>query len=313
MQAVLRLVEHLGIGGKENVVRDFADVVAQGQLFLGHGGLEIVEGRQAVQEDAVRVSGLGHQFLGDLEGGEQLHPFRDQVFLAHGGPDVGIEGVRALQGCRIVGAFDDGAGLLGHLGAAGHDLIGGAQLLRAEAHVMHAQLGADIHQAVGDIVAGVAAEHQLALIQRLGDMLFHGHDVGQGLGGMIHVGETVEHGHAGILGQVFHHLLVVTPVFDAVEQASQHLGAVHQGFLFAHLGGFGIQEGHAGAFVHGRHFEGAAGAGGGLFEQQHDILALEELLADALLLFALQLVGQIEKVAHLLRREIHDAQKAASC
>ena len=264
-----------------------------------------------MQEDAVGVAGLVHQFLGDLEGSQQFDPFRDLVLFAHGGPDVGIEGVRALEGRRIVSALDDGAGLLGHLGAAGHDLVGRPELLGAKAHVMHAQLGADIHQAVSDIVAGIAAEDQLAVGNGLIYMLFHGHDVGQGLGGMIHVGEAVEHGHAGVFGQVFHHLLLVAPVFDAVEQAAQHLGAVGQRFLFAHLRGFGIQEGDAGAFVHGRHFKGAAGAGGGLFEQQHDVLAPQQVVLDALLLFTLQLVGQIQQVAYFLGREIHDAQKAA--
>ena len=143
-------------------------------------------------------------------------------------------------------------------------------------------------------------------------MLFHGHDVRQRLGGMIHVGQAVEYGHAGIFGQVLHHLLLVAPVLDAVEQPAQHFGAVHQRFLFAHLGGLGLQEGDAGALVPGRDLEGAAGAGRGLFEQQHDIFTLQQIAADALLFLALELVGQIQQVADLFGGEIHQTQKTAA-
>ena len=118
-------------------------------------------------------------------------------------------------------------------------------------------------------------------------MLLHGHHVRQDLGGVVQIGQTVEHRHTGVFGQVQNDLLIKTPVFDAVEEAAQNLGRVLQGFLLAHLGGAGVQVGDVAALFLGRYLEGAAGAGRGFFKQQHDILALEGLSAQTHTLFGL--------------------------
>ena len=93
---VLGLVEDLGVGGEEDLVRDLADIIAELLLGSGHGGVEVVEGGQAVQEDAVGIFRRLHHLARDLVRREQLDALGDLVLFAHGGPDIGVEGVRAL-------------------------------------------------------------------------------------------------------------------------------------------------------------------------------------------------------------------------
>ena len=57
VHAVLGLVEDLGVRGEEDLVRDLADVVAELLLGSSHRGVEVVEGGQAVQENAVGILG----------------------------------------------------------------------------------------------------------------------------------------------------------------------------------------------------------------------------------------------------------------
>ena len=127
---------------------------------------------------------------------------------------------------------------------------------------------------------------------------------------MVGVGEAVPHGNAGVLGQVHHGLLVKAPVLDAVEEAAQHLGRVLQGLLLAHLGAAGVQIGDVGTFLGGGHLEGAPGAGGGLFKEQHDVLALQGLAGDAGAALGLEVVAQVQQVPDLAGGKVVEGQKA---
>ena len=165
---------------------------------------------------------------------------------------------------------------------------------------MDAELGADVHEAVGDIVARVAAEDELALAQRLFGVLHQRQDIGKRLRRVVDVGQTVPHGNARVGGETLDDLLVVAAVLDAVVEAAEDLGGVDHRFLLAHLGGLGIEEGDVRALVVSGDFERAAGAGRGLFKQQHDVLAGEQVAADAGALFGLEVSGEIEHVADLV-------------
>ena len=112
------------------------------------------------------------------------------------------------------------------------------------------------------------------------------------------------------LRQVLHGGLVEAPVLDAVEKPAQDLGGVLQGLLFAHLGAARVQIGDVGALLGGGHLEGTAGAGGGLFKQQHDVLALHGGLADAGAALGLQVVAQVQQVADLGGGKILQGQEA---
>ena len=125
VHTVFGLVEDLGVRGEEDLVRDLADIVAELLLRSGHRGVEVVEGRQAVQENAVGILGGFEHLARDLVGGEQLDALGDLVLFAHGGPDVGVERVGALDEFSVLTVLDDGAGLLADLAAVFDDVSGG--------------------------------------------------------------------------------------------------------------------------------------------------------------------------------------------
>ena len=129
---------------------------------------------------------------------------------------------------------------------------------------------------------------------------------------MVGVRQAVPHRHAGPPCQILHHALVIAPVLDAVKEPSQHLGGVLQRLLFAHLRGACVQIGNVGALLGSRHLKGAAGAGGGFFKQQDNVLALHGRCADARPALGLQIVSQIQKVSDLRRGKISQRQKAAA-
>ena len=62
-------------------------------------------------------------------------------------------------------------------------------------------------------------------------MLLDRQKVCQDLGGVELVGETVEHGHPGVLRQLLHDFLAEAPVLDAVVHPPQHPGGVGDGLL----------------------------------------------------------------------------------
>ena len=115
-----------------------------------------------------------------------------------------------------------------------------------------------------------------------------GEEVSQDLGGMELVGQAVPHRHTGVVGKVFHDLLAIAPVLDAVEHAAQHTGSVGDGLLLADLAAGRVKVGHFHAQIVGSDLEAATGAGGGLFKDQGDVLACQlVIVADAGLLFCL--------------------------
>ncbi|MNC62611.1 hypothetical protein D3C75_1126520 [compost metagenome] len=90
---------------------------------------------------------------------------------------------------------------------------------------------------------------------------------------MEFVGQTVPHRHTGMGAQLFDDLLTEATVFDAVIHATQYTGGVLHGLLVTDLGTAWAKVGDLGTLVEGRHFKGAAGTGGGLLEDEGNILS----------------------------------------
>ena len=109
--------------------------------------------------------------------------------------------------------------------------------------------------------------------------------------------------------QDFHQLLAEAAVLDAVVHAAQHPGGVLHRLLVADLRAGRSQVGDVGALVVGGHLEGAAGAGGGLLEDQGDVLALQPLLLVAAVLGRFQVGRQLEQELELLGGEVQLLQK----
>ena len=126
------------------------------------------------------------------------------------------------------------------------------------------------------------------------------------------VGQTVPHGNAGVAGEILDHGLLEAAVLDTVEHASEDLCGVGEGFLLAHLGGAGIEEGDAHAEVACADFKCAAGTGGGLLEEKDDLLVGEPLVLDAVVLHALELGSEVKKVVDLLGSVVEKSEEASA-
>ena len=143
-------------------------------------------------------------------------------------------------------------------------------------------------------------------------MFFHGHEVGEHLGGVLTVGEAVPHGHAGVLGELLDVLLLETAELDAVEHGAQNLGGVEDGLLLAELDIALAQVLGVGAQVDAGGGEGGAGAGGGLLEEKCDVLALKVAMRDITLLEVLEVLGEADEPHQLVFGVIPGGEKMAT-
>ena len=171
-----------------------------------------------------------------------------------------------------------------------------------------AQLGADHQEGIAHVallLAQVGEFHALGVAE----LLAHGEDVGKCLGGVELIRQAVPHGNTGLLGEFLDNLLVGATILDAVVHTAEHAGGILDGLLLAHLRRTGIEIGHTHAEVHGTDLEGAAGARGGLFKQQDDVLALEVAVRGARALQRLEVSGELQQVLDFLGREVEKLEK----
>ena len=262
----------------------------------------------------VRVAGGREHVRRDRVGGEQRDALVPDVLgLAHGHPHVGVDEVGAAHARRhVLGEGHPGTAHGGEpVGLGHHRLVRPQGPRRHDPHV-HAQQRAGDQQRVTHVGAGVAEVGVGDLRQRLGAVLGHGQHVGEHLGGVPLVGQAVEDRHPGVRGELLDGLLGAAPVLDAVEHPAEHPRGVADGLLVADLGAGGVQVGGGGALVGGGDLEGAAGAGGGLLEDQRDVPPAQPLLLGARALVGLQPCGQVHQVAELLGREVQLLEKVAA-
>ena len=310
MQAVFGFVEHEGIGASENLVGHFHFREAVFFLYrFGNFCVRVVEGRQAVEKNRIRIAGAVHQFLIYLVGLEQTDTFVHLVFFTHRDPDIRVDGVRAFDAADVVRQCDRSAGFLRELSHIVDELFVRPQLLRREGCEMHPELRADNHQAVAHIVSSVAREDELTAFD-IAEMLADSHRVRKHLGRMVIVGQSVPDRNAGLVGQHFDCVLCVAAEFDPVVEAAEHQCGIFDRFFLAHLRI--AQERHVRSLVVSGDFERAARPGRRLFEQQDDVFSLQQIVSDPLLLVGFKLVRQVKQVQDFFGRIVEQRQKAAS-
>ena len=95
--------------------------------------LEVVEGRQAVQELHVRIAGGAQHVRVDRVGPERVDPLGpDLLGLAHRHPHVGVRRSRTADALGdVLGERDARAGVVGIHPRGGDDGVGGPQRARA--------------------------------------------------------------------------------------------------------------------------------------------------------------------------------------
>ena len=124
------------------------------------------------------------------------------------------------------------------------------------------------------------------------------------------VGKTVPYRNAAVLCEQLDGLLLEAAELDAVIEAAQHLCGILERFLLAHLGV--RKERHVRAFVVRGGLKRTAGAGAGFLEQQHDVLVRHALRENALFLFGLDLMRELQKRADLIGRVVEQREKVSS-
>ena len=142
-------------------------------------------------------------------------------------------------------------------------------------------------------------------------MLAHGQGVGDHLRRVEFGGEAVEHRHAGELGQLFDDFLFEATVLNGVKHAAQDAGGVFHAFFVADLRRHRVDIGDVGALVVGCHFERAAGAGRGFFEDQRDVFAFQVRALSAGVFGAFEVAGQVQQVVQLAGGVVHQREQAA--
>ena len=259
-----------------------------------------------MHEFALGVAGQLHRLLVDLIRPEQLDAlFPNLNGLAHGDPHIGIKEVAALYALlHIVRDGDGSAGLFGDFLAFSDEFLAGLQAFGSHNAHIHAHLGTTDHQRVAHVVTGIAEVSVGDLVEGFVNMLAHREEVSQHLGRVELVGKAVPDGHAGELGEFFHRGLLEAAVFDTVEHASEHAGRVGHGLLNADLGTAGSKISHMRALVVGGHLEGTTGAGGGLLENQGNVLALQARLLRAGILGAFEVACEVQHVLNFPGSEV---------
>ena len=179
VHAVFGLVEDDGLRAVEDRVGDFG-VAVRGQ---------------AVHEDGVRLR-VGHQRFVDLVGLEDGGALGGFVLEAHAGADVGVDGVGAGDGLDgVVDEGDAAAGGLGDLDGLVDDVELGREAFGRGDGAVRAELRGGEHERVADVVA-VADVGEVKALDGA-EALFEGEEVGDGLAGMLEVGERVDDGNVG--------------------------------------------------------------------------------------------------------------------
>ena len=114
----------------------------------------------------------------------------------------------------------------------------------------------------------------------------------QHLRGVPLLGQPVVDRHPGVLGEGFDICLAVAAELDRVVHAAQHCCGVGNRFLVSQLRAGRVQIGHVSALVVGSNIKRGPGAGGALFEDQRDLLAVETFDLGARVLRQLECLGE---------------------
>ncbi len=201
MEAVFGLVEDDGPAAFDDGI---------GNLFAAFGG-------EAMHEDGAGA-GLIEEGVVDLIIAEGVAAFDRFLLLAHAGPDVGIDGVGAIDGFGgVVGDEEGGSGDSGQAFRLPDDLGIWGVAGRAGEGEIHAEAGGGEHERLGHVVA-IADEGELEALQDA-EAFADGLHVGEGLAGMIGVAEGVDDGNGGPVGEAFDGGLREDAGDDAIDPA----------------------------------------------------------------------------------------------
>ena len=195
------------------------------------------------------------------------------LFLAHAGPHVGVNGVRAAYRLgRVVHNRERRARNRGQPFGLRHDVRVRRVPLRASQRKIHAQPQCAQHQRVRHVVP-IPDERQLEALQ-FAEALADGLHIGQRLAGVEQIAQGVDHRHGRPFGQPIDGLLPEHPGDDAVHPAVQVARHVLQRLAHADRR---LEKQRIAAQLFDGQLERQPRAQRGLLKQQRDGLARQRL------------------------------------
>ena len=193
----------------------------------------------------------------------------------------------------------------------GDELLVRPQVLRSAQPDVHAHLRPADQQRVAHVVAGVSEVAVRDVPQRLVAELGHRQEVGEDLGGMELVGQAVPDRDPGELRQVLDDLLAEPAVLDAVVDAAEDARRVLHRLLVADLRPLRAEVGDVRPLVVRGDLERDPRPGGGLLEDDGDVLAAHVLALVPAVLRALEVAGQVQEEPDLPRAEVQELDETA--
>lgn len=279
VEAVFGLLEDDGLWAIDNFVGDFDAAV----------------GGEAVHDDGV-TGGEFEQVGVDLVGGEDGEALGFFSFLTHADPGVGVDDVGILED---VAGFAGGGEI--EIGGLAHHTIeeGGFEFEaggRGDAE-FNLEAGAGDHEGAGHVVAVADVGEGFSVEAAGAEVFFDGEEIGHGLAGVGVIGEAVDDGDGGELGEALEFIVLEDAGHDGVGHAGEDACDIGDGFAGAEADfGGGDVEGVSAHVVHGG-FEGDAGAEGGFFEDAgEDFAGGDGVIASGGLELFFETFGDVEDV-----------------
>ena len=185
-------------------------------------------------------------------------------------------------------------------------------LNRAARNEVHAELRADHHERIGNVVPRIAHEDERATGKISSERFTQRQHVSDHLSRMPFVGEAVPHGAIGVFRKFLDDRLTEAAILDAIVETRQHASRVGNRFLLRDLRARRIEERNSHAKIVTCHLERATRARRSLLEQQHDVLSFKVAMRFASMLLRLELLGNIDHVPDVIAREIEELEEIAS-
>ena len=183
------------------------------------------------------------EFVVDLERQEVTLLGGLFAFLAHGYPHVAVEDVGVLDGFLGVVEYTVLATVLLQAGLGFFYHLGGLfETLRAGEREVHAHLGGEGKEGIGNIVAVTDKGDSLRLAIGVLEtaQVFANHlGKGDGLARMVVIGQGVHDRHAAVFGELFYEILLEATDHDGVHPAAKATGDVLDAFTLAKTDGIG--------------------------------------------------------------------------
>ena len=193
------------------------------------------------------------------------------------------------------------------------DNLGGLfETLRAGEREVHAHLGGEGEEGIGNIVAVTDKGDSLRLaIGVLESAEVFANHLGKGdcLARMVVIGQGVHDRHAAVFGELFHQVLLEAADYDGVHPAAKATGDVLDAFALAKTDRIGGEQyGVAAELVHA-HLESGDSSQRGLFEEHGDVLAVQTVGHLAGVDFRLEARGNIDSFQDFFFAPVHEAEE----